>query len=79
MYLCLCKGLTEDDVRHAARAGCTTGSALIERLGLDDEICCGRCVLDIEPFVTVARREVAGRALPAPLVAAPLRLSPAGA
>jgi bacterioferritin-associated ferredoxin len=57
MYLCLCKGVTEAQVHQVARAGITEGEALIAALGLDDAVCCGRCALEIEDFVTVARRE----------------------
>lgn len=78
VYMCLCKGLTEQDVRRVARAGATTAATLIEQLGLDDECCCGRCLLDIEPFVALARREAAGGAPIAPPVVQPRRLAPVG-
>ena len=44
MYVCLCKGLTESDVRDAARHGPANPEALITVLGLEDEDCCGRCL-----------------------------------
>jgi bacterioferritin-associated ferredoxin len=57
MYLCLCKDVTERDVEQVARTGTTTPEALIGALGLDDDVCCGRCALEIEEFVAVAERE----------------------
>ena len=62
MYLCLCKGITESDLKSLARYGMTTAEALrpealIATLGLADGDCCGRCVLEIEEFVAVVARE----------------------
>jgi bacterioferritin-associated ferredoxin len=59
MYVCLCRGLTERDVRRAARSGHTTGPQLIATLGLDDPFCCGRCVRNVEQYVALAQAEVA--------------------
>ena len=56
MYLCLCKDVTEREVEEVARAGTTTPEGLIGALGLDDDVCCGRCALEIEEFVAVAER-----------------------
>ena len=55
MYLCLCKGISDADVRQAARAGHVTAEALIAVLGLCDEECCGNCVENIEDFLAVAQ------------------------
>jgi bacterioferritin-associated ferredoxin len=55
MYLCLCKGISDADVRQAARAGHVTAEALIAVLGLRDEECCGNCVENIEDFLAVAQ------------------------
>jgi bacterioferritin-associated ferredoxin len=60
MYVCLCKGLTDSDVKDIARAGHTTAEALIGALGLEDPECCGRCALDIDDFVALAQREWSG-------------------
>jgi bacterioferritin-associated ferredoxin len=57
MYLCLCKGITESDVKRLASYGTTTAQALIVALGLSDDDCCGRCLLEIEVFVEVAASE----------------------
>ena len=59
MYVCLCRGLTESDVRRAARAGATTAPVLIATLGLDDPRCCGRCVRTVDRYVALARDECA--------------------
>jgi len=61
MYLCLCKGISDADVRQAARAGHTTAEALIAVLGLRDEECCGNCVDNIEDFVRIAETVTAER------------------
>ena len=57
MYVCLCKQLTESDVVEVARAGHRTPQALIAALGLEDDVCCGRCARDVDqllPLVTGA-------------------------
>ncbi len=54
MYLCLCKGLTESDVVRLVPAEVPPGPALIAALGRDDEVCCGRCALELDEFVAVA-------------------------
>jgi bacterioferritin-associated ferredoxin len=59
MYVCLCRGLRESDVRGAARAGCTSPEALIARLRLDADDCCGRCIVEIDDFVEIATGEAA--------------------
>jgi bacterioferritin-associated ferredoxin len=54
MYVCLCKAITESDVRQAGRSGATTAAALIGALGLDSDECCGLCILDMDRFVALA-------------------------
>ena len=56
MYVCLCRGLKEEDVRRAARDGSTTGDELIAALDLRNPLCCGRCVRGIERLVLIARQ-----------------------
>ena len=53
MYVCLCKGLTESDVRRQA-CGSQTVETLIADLGLEDDDCCGRCAADVEEFESIA-------------------------
>lgn len=42
MYVCICNGVTENDIREAASAGCTGMSELTMRTGCG--ACCGSCV-----------------------------------
>jgi bacterioferritin-associated ferredoxin len=57
VYVCLCRGLTEKDVRRVAEAGATTPATLIAALGLDDPCCCGRCRRNIDQITALARGE----------------------
>lgn len=57
MYVCLCKGITEADVRELGRAGIVEPEALAGALGIDQKGCCGRCVRDIEELVSLAASE----------------------
>ena len=41
MYVCLCHGVTDHDIRRAAEAGCSTVSELTMRTGLGSG--CGSC------------------------------------
>lgn len=54
MYACICRGITESDVRRVGAAGVTDPAALISTLGLDDDRCCGRCVRRIDEFAELA-------------------------
>ncbi len=54
MYLCLCKGITDSDVREAGRAGLVMPCQLKTKFGLKDAGCCGRCSKDIHEFVKIA-------------------------
>jgi bacterioferritin-associated ferredoxin len=53
MYVCLCKGLTESDVKQVGHAGIMTAEALIRVLGLDAEECCGRCALAADELLAL--------------------------
>jgi len=57
MYLCLCKGITDSDVRNAARAGVVMPCQIKARFGLKDAGCCGRCCKNIQAFVELAASE----------------------
>jgi bacterioferritin-associated ferredoxin len=50
MYLCVCKGWKESDVRQLACEGAITTEELTERLGLFDEDCCGTCLYRLDEF-----------------------------
>lgn len=57
MYVCVCRALTERDVRRVARSGIIRADALVKSLGLDGDACCGRCARDVGPIVRVAEDE----------------------
>lgn len=55
MYVCLCRGITESDVREAGREGLTTSHQLIQAFSLKKNGCCGRCAKNIREFVDLAQ------------------------
>lgn len=54
MYLCLCKGITESDVREAGQEGFVMPGQLKAKFGLKEAGCCGRCSKNIHEFVHIA-------------------------
>ncbi|TAM45371.1 MAG: (2Fe-2S)-binding protein [Gammaproteobacteria bacterium] len=68
MYVCLCKGVTDGQIREAVREGACTVRELGARLGV--ATCCGRCashariVLD-EALNAAVRKANRGAACPA--------------
>jgi bacterioferritin-associated ferredoxin len=54
MYVCLCKGITESDVRAAGLSGCSTARQIIAQFGLKEHGCCGRCAKSICELVSLA-------------------------
>ncbi|MEP6933484.1 MAG: (2Fe-2S)-binding protein [Nitrospirota bacterium] len=54
MYLCLCKGITDSDVREAGRDGIVMACQLKATFGLKEVGCCGRCSKNIHEFVQIA-------------------------
>ena len=54
MYLCLCKGITDSDVREAGQEGIVMPGQLKAKFGLKDSECCGRCSKNIHEFVQIA-------------------------
>lgn len=57
MYVCLCKGITESDVRKVGRGGVLPTDLLAAMLGIDEESCCGRCARNIQELVALAASE----------------------
>lgn len=58
MYICICKGIKESDVRELGQAGTTCPRQLADSLGLNDKKnCCGRCIKNISKFVSLAEEE----------------------
>jgi len=55
MFICVCKGIKESDVRTLGRAGVTCPRQLASTLGIDDKnSCCGRCIKNVSNFVAIA-------------------------
>jgi len=54
MYLCLCKGITDSDVREAGQAGIVMPCQLKAKFGLKEAGCCGRCSKNIHEFAQIA-------------------------
>jgi bacterioferritin-associated ferredoxin len=64
MYVCLCNGVTDHQIREAAEAGCESMAELTMRTGAGAN--CGSCVSMAEATLHEARRV---RALPLPVLA----------
>lgn len=62
MYICICNGVTDHDIREAAEAGCRTMSELTMRTGAGAS--CGSC---IEAATELLEQSRALRDLPLPL------------
>ncbi|QPD03353.1 MAG: (2Fe-2S)-binding protein [Candidatus Nitrospira kreftii] len=54
MYVCLCRGITESDVREAGRGGCVMPCQLKAKFGLKQSGSCGRCAKNIHELVELA-------------------------
>lgn len=54
MYVCLCQGLRESDVRELGACGITRPKELVQALGLAEPSCCGRCLRNVRRFVSLA-------------------------
>lgn len=65
MYVCICKGIRESDVRRLVAGRFVDPDLVIDVLNLDDPGNCGRCPREIEAIirsaggVPEARRELA--------------------
>lgn len=57
MYLCLCKGITDSQVRTLGREGVVSPEALAAELGIDRDDCCGRCLSGIADLAALAQSE----------------------
>ncbi|MEO6226777.1 MAG: bacterioferritin-associated ferredoxin [Thermomonas sp.] len=64
MYVCICNGVTDHQIREAADAGCSSVSELTMRTGLGST--CGSC-LPLAQAIMDERR--ATRELPLPVLA----------
>jgi bacterioferritin-associated ferredoxin len=71
MYACVCRAISQSDVKRAGRAGHIHPDALIAVLRLDDEDSCGRCLTVIDEFVDLACQGAAEANLGSPADFAP--------
>ncbi|MDH5824887.1 bacterioferritin-associated ferredoxin [Luteimonas sp. RD2P54] len=67
MYVCLCNGITESDIRKAAEAGCSSLPELTMRTGVG--ACCGSCVEAATEVLERAQPALPPRELDLPLLA----------
>jgi bacterioferritin-associated ferredoxin len=65
VYICLCKGISESQVRELGLAGICSADALAATLGLEEDGVCGRCLRNIEALVALATRAATVRGQPA--------------
>lgn len=63
MYVCICNGITDHDIRQAAEAGCDSMAELTMRTGAG--ACCGSCVDMASDLLNQSR---ALRNLPLPML-----------
>ncbi len=56
MYVCICNGVTDRDIRQAAQAGCCGMAELTMRTGCG--ACCGSCVDTATETLEQARAEL---------------------
>ncbi len=63
MYVCICNGITDHDIRQAAEAGCDSMAELTMRTGAG--ACCGSCVDMASDLLNQTR---AARDLPLPVL-----------
>ena len=67
VYVCICNGITEQDIRQAAASGCETMSELTMRTGCG--ACCGTCVdVACDVLDQAKPAPTAGNVVPFPLV-----------
>ena len=59
MYLCVCKGVRVSEAQDAVRLGARSAESLIDRFGLKDLECCGRCAKDTTRLTNLVNGELA--------------------
>ena len=72
MYVCVCNGVTDNEIRQAAAAGCSGLTELTMRTGCG--ACCGSCVEVAAALLADETRRIAearqAAIVPLPMVAA---------
>lgn len=63
MYICICNGVTDHQIREAAEAGCTSLAELTMRTGVGAN--CGSCLPSADALLDEVRTR---RALPLPVL-----------
>jgi bacterioferritin-associated ferredoxin len=63
VYVCICNGVTDHDIRQAAEAGCKSMAELTMRTGAGS--CCGSCV---DMATSLLEETGAARNLPLPVL-----------
>lgn len=59
MYVCLCRGITDQDIKDAVENGASSYRELREQLDLGT--CCGRCAPEARAVLNDALSEVAAK------------------
>ena len=67
LYVCLCHGVTDAEIREAAEAGCSGMPELMMRTGCGSS--CGCCVETASGMLEELQDQAAGTALALPVVA----------
>lgn len=66
MYVCVCNGVTDHDIRQAAAAGCRSVAELTMRTGCG--ACCGTCLDSAAETLELARGDNAAKNVLLPLL-----------
>ena len=59
MYVCLCRGITEQDIKEAVANGAESYREIRDFLDLGT--CCGRCAPEAKNIINEELAEIAGR------------------
>ncbi|KXU38538.1 (2Fe-2S)-binding protein [Ventosimonas gracilis] len=57
MYVCLCQGVTDNQIRQAVHQGCANFRELRSRLGVASQ--CGKCARSAKQLLRETQREIA--------------------
>ena len=63
MFVCLCKGITDTQIREAAVAGCDSLRELRAEMGVGSQ--CGKCAREARAIIRETRAELAVSRMPA--------------
>jgi bacterioferritin-associated ferredoxin len=68
LYVCICNGITEADIRRAAEAGCSSLPELTMRTGVG--ACCGTCIDTASALLDAARPAAPAASIALPVLRA---------